>query len=208
MDKSALKAKLDNYWYYYKIHTIVALLSVVVLVFLISDMAGRKTPILNVILTGNNINYENLSSLQDRATDKFAKGNKQEVALSFLTFDKNSQSQQTIAVSEKILAMIQAKELDILVMDRDSFDTYAKQGTFLRLDTINGAPKLNNGAVKFVMSRVNDHDDKDYPYGIDVSGNAMLKDAGYDTEGKVLGIVVNTQRLNLTLQFLKWILKL
>lgn len=208
MDKSTFMEKLDNYWYYYKVHTIVAVLAVFALIFFISDGLKQKTPVLNVVLTGQTISEDRLTSLQNEATARFAKGKKQEVSLEFLVLDRNSNSQESMAVLAKITAMVQAKDLDVIVMDRDSFDSYAKQGLFLRLDTINGAPVLKDGKLKFVMSRVDDKEDSDHPYGIDVSNNEILKGTGYDTKGKVLGIAVNTQRMGLVLQFLKWILKL
>lgn len=208
MDKGRFMEKLDNYWYYYKVHTIVAIIAIFVLIFFISDGLKQKTPVLNVVLTGQSISEDRLTALQNEATSRFTKGKKQEVSMEFLAFNPNSNSEESIAVLAKITAMVQAKDLDVIVMDRNSFDSYAKEGMFLRLDNINGLPELKDGALKFVMSRVNDKDDAEHPYGIDVSNSETLKSVGYDTEGKVLGIAASTQRLSLTLQFLKWMLKL
>ena len=48
MDKQLLKEKLDNFWYYYKIHVLVGIFIVFVVVYSIVEAAGAKGCALNV----------------------------------------------------------------------------------------------------------------------------------------------------------------
>jgi hypothetical protein len=204
VDKVQLKEKAENFWYYYKVHTIVVVVLIVIVTIGILSAVSRKDSALNVTILGHLVNDEKRQNLQNEVTSKLIKNSKQEISLNFMAFDKDSKDEASIAVVQKIVAMVSMKDLDILIADREVFDSYAKQGMFLRLDTVNGLSMLKNNGIKFINSRAEGKDTEDVPYGIDVADNKILLGMDYDSDNKVLGIVANTKRMDLTLQFLKW----
>lgn len=95
--------------------------------------------------------------------------------------------------------MIQTKRLDVIVLDKESFIHDAKKGMFLKLDSLKAHVSKDAPFVK-----VNKGDDT-HSYGIRIDNNPLLMGAGYNTNGKVIGILANTQHQKLSAQFIKWL---
>jgi hypothetical protein len=55
MEKATFKKKLDNYWYYYKIQTIIAIFVVIVLAILIHQCVARVEPDATIIIAGQSV---------------------------------------------------------------------------------------------------------------------------------------------------------
>jgi hypothetical protein len=68
MDRAVLREKLDNYWYYYKVHTLVGIFVIIVVAYTIATSIGQKGTALNVTMLGNYINDTKKIELQDEAT--------------------------------------------------------------------------------------------------------------------------------------------
>ena len=88
MDKEKRKEKWENFWYYYKVHTIVGIFVVIIIIYSIASAMARKDSILNVTILGGYLEEEKRVELQDQATKVFAENpEKQEVTISFNLFD-------------------------------------------------------------------------------------------------------------------------
>jgi hypothetical protein len=71
MDKVALKKKIDNYWYYYKIHTFAAIFIVIVLAILIQQCATTVKPDITIIIATKN---PVMTTDQQSAMEKYLQG--------------------------------------------------------------------------------------------------------------------------------------
>lgn len=204
-----LKKKIENYWYYYKIHTFAAIFLIVVIIVSITSAIGNKKSVLNVDLVGNTINDTEMAKLQDNFTSVLVKDPKKTVNISFLQYDNSPKAdmQMNSAVISKIMASTASNDLDIIILDKDLFDNYVKQGMFQRIDEINELGDLSQDNIKYVDGKKND-DKEEYHYGIDVSDNDMLKGTKYNTDNKVLCIVSNSNRKGISSKFTKMLLKL
>lgn len=86
MTKEQFKKKWENYWFYYKIHTIVAIIAVIVLAVLIKQCADRINPDMTVVVVSNNV------SMSQAQTDQL------EARLSKLTADVNNDGHKLVQV--------------------------------------------------------------------------------------------------------------
>jgi hypothetical protein len=85
------------------------------------------------------------------------------------------------------MAMIATENVDILVMDKKSFQALAREGTFLPLDPFES--KFPKG-VRF-LSNIENGEER--LYGIEIPQNPQLEKTGYQTKDKVLGIAANSK---------------
>ena len=65
MDKEKRKEKWENFWYYYKVHTIVGIFVVIIIIYSIASAMARKDSILNVTILGGYLEEEKRVELQD-----------------------------------------------------------------------------------------------------------------------------------------------
>lgn len=203
------KKKLENYWYYYKLHTIAAIFVVIVIIVSITSAVGNKQPVLNVDLVGKSISEDARVKMEDKFNSELVKNPKQTVSISFMQYDSSPKGdpQMNSAVINKIMATTASKELDVIIIDKDTFDSYVKQGMFLRIDKVSELGDLGQTNLKFIDGK-QENDKENYHYGIDVSDNEMLKATGYDTNDKVLGIVSNSTRKDISSKFIKILLNI
>lgn len=192
---------LSDFWYYYKIHVIVGIFIFGAILYIFLIDGPQENSALDVVLIGNAGKVEQ-QKLQQAATDQMLGKNTHTIinmafwpAKGGLTNPPNAGRQQ------KLVAMISAKDIDVLVMDKKAFLFYAKQRTFLNLDSLK--QKLPKDA-QFLKTR--GMKNRNHVYGIKIGQNRQLKRAGYDTKNKILGIVANTEHEKRSIQFVKWLL--
>lgn len=125
------KEKLSYFWYYYKLHVVVAVFLLIVVITLIHDVVTNKDIIfdatfMNAYTTDRNVEFINeFAQLTDIDLEKY------EVYLDTnMRFDLTSYDEVSLAASQKFIAMSAAGEIDVVVSDHDVFATYADSGTF------------------------------------------------------------------------------
>ncbi|MGK0466112.1 hypothetical protein [Clostridium sp.] len=104
---------------------------------------------------------------------------------------------------QRFMAMLSVEDLDIVIMDKNIFETLAQQDILLRLDN---TPSLNLASIKNEKLEARAGDNKMEVYAINVEGIEILKDMGYDTENKVISIISSTKQLDNGILVLKWLL--
>lgn len=143
----------------------------------------------------------------------------------YLTDDEQSEwHEYTYASRMKILAAIEGKMMDVVLMNREAFDAFSQNGYLLDLELFLSEedPDLYQAlkpdlAANIVILEDNAEDvalDASLPYsavteerfyGLDLSRTAHIRQAGF--EDKVyLGIVANTPRREQVLQYLRYLL--
>ncbi|MBR1670134.1 MAG: hypothetical protein IJ695_05485 [Butyrivibrio sp.] len=137
LEGKPFKEKAAYFWDYYKIHTIVVIFVIIMAITLIRDVANKKPYALYAIFI-NNMGAETQSVLQDGFYEYAGIDPKSETVLvdTASNYLSSSIDQTAVATSEKILALIAAKELDVMVTDENISYHYASQGTFSDLRDI------------------------------------------------------------------------
>lgn len=162
MEKFKFKSKMDkkwfeNYWYYYRIHTIVGIFSVIILVFSLVECANKVYPDLSVSYIGEKVFSEELSTNIKQTfaqyVDDATKNGKIDVEFMPITISKEVKSEQDMAMMQKAQLEIAAGESYLYIMDKAYFEQYAKEGLFLNIadklgksGEVFGLP-LNNSSV-------------------------------------------------------------
>ncbi|MEH7014720.1 hypothetical protein V7087_28575 [Neobacillus niacini] len=190
MTKIQLMKALDNIWYHYKAHILIGILVFAVLIPLIFFDKDQKSSALNVTVIGNTIGQKEQQALQREASSKILKADsKSEIKLNFWQINGQITSSTNVDLYQKLLAQITAKNIDIILIDKSDFLLLSQQGAFKELDSIE---KSNN-------------DNTSNKYGMDITGNEILRNAGYDTENKMMVILSNTKKEETAIKFVQWI---
>lgn len=143
------KAHWEYFWEYYKIHTIVAVVAIILVVTFIRDIANRK-PYAIYTLFVNNQSMETQLFLQDGFAEYAGIDTNVENVLvdTSSNYINSSIDQTTVATSEKIMALISASELDVFVSDLGTAYHYASQETFMDLRDVFTKEELDSMSDK------------------------------------------------------------
>ncbi len=130
----SFKAKMEYFWEYYKIHTLVAICAVIFLIMLVHDVSSNKPYGFYAVAINSNA-----SGAQDILEKEFVEYSGFDTT-DYDCYIDTTQSynlqlidEVTIATSQKIMANMAASELDVMIADSDIFTHYANQETFLDL---------------------------------------------------------------------------
>ncbi|MDN3017458.1 hypothetical protein PH210_14770 [Paenibacillus sp. BSR1-1] len=190
MTKTQLLKKLDNICYHYKTHILTGVLVLAAVIPFVFFTKYEKPAALNVTFIGNTIEQKEQQALQKRASAEILKADlKSEIKLNFWRVNGTLASPGNMDIYQKMLAQIAAKDIDIMVLDRSDFVVLSQQGAFKDLDFIK---KANN-------------DKKTDKNGMELTGNELLRRAGYNPDNKMMAIISNTQKKATAIKFVKWL---
>lgn len=142
----------------------------------------------------------------------------------YLTDDENNlYHEYTYASRMKILASIDAEQLDIALMNKEAFDAFSQKGYLYNLDELlaEQTPALrkqlapyfvtnteiledNSDALLFDSSAVYHAETKAYPMGLNLSDSPLIRKGGF-SETVYLGIIKNSPRMNVVLDYLGYL---
>lgn len=217
-----LLQKLDYIVTYFKLPIT---LVTIVLVFLGAALNIRLHK-KNVVLYTGLINVEAGYNLQNALTVDFLEQNdlsvkKDEVRLYqglYLTSDPASEVFQYVYASRlKVLAAIESKELDVVLMNREAYDTFSQSGYLLNLAETElaetCADALETNLVIYEDNAEEHSFDESIPYkavtgeeknALSSDGLALLQEAGFGKELYV-GIIANSERVETAENYLLYL---
>lgn len=186
--------KAKNFFYYYKYHIIVGIILLIGIVLTVRGCVTRVDPDFNIAFIGE-ISYSDTTKLKDTIRAEIPEILEPGFDGAFVS-DK-ADGEQQYAMMTKAVVLFAAGDIDIFILDKASYNTYAKQGAFTSLDEI--APKLGvdmetnkDYIVKIEEttdeldgnSGKNSKDNKaaapaeEHLYGFDISQSKVLKESG------------------------------
>ena len=144
----------------------------------------------------------------------------------YLANDPSAQNHEMAYASKlKMLAIINGKKVDFALMNREAYDILSASDYLLDLGELSGQDEalfhdlepyltgnsviIDDNAIEFNLSEADEYRavTKEKLNGIDLSGFAFIRDAGFP--GPVyMGIIANTPRLPECCEYLKYILSL
>lgn len=131
------KAYLEYFWDYYKIHTIAAVVIIIMLISIIKDVTNNKPYAFYAIMLNSGA-----SMAEDVFEERFAEyagidtQHYECMVDTSASFDPLVLDQMTVATSQKIMAVLASKELDVMAGDIKVMLHYGNQETFLDLRTV------------------------------------------------------------------------
>lgn len=136
MKDMSFKERFNYFWYYYKIHTIVIICIIIFAISFISNIVNAKGySFYGMMLNANSLSAEKLeASFNEYAgldTEKYECFIDTESTLSYQTM-----SEFDMATAQRLIALIQTKDLDAVVFDSEIYSNYARNEMFIDLRTI------------------------------------------------------------------------
>ncbi len=202
--------KARNFIYYYKWHMIAILLVVAVIVLTINSLANRVEPNLKIII-GGNLYISDAQVIEEEISIRTDGSINSQVQNIYLTDGENSEIE--MSMQTKLTVELMAGNNDIFILDEDKFMQLSKLGAFIPVEKVLGDisslgidMKLNEDLFVFIESDTGNEDDKEL-YGIDISDNKMLREAGVTGERMILAFGYSGENLNNTITFARKLLE-
>jgi len=176
-------------------HTIFAIPIIITIIFIMWPGGGiTKKYTCNAILTGAHLDNSKKIELEDKG----------KLNIKFLPMGEGIGKDLENASMQNILAATTAGDYDLIIMDKERFDVFAKQGTFLALDDLIKMNNLNDKSLKFLRVKAMS-EKEEHIYGLELNENKCFQDGKYDVKNKVVGIYVNTKEMNRAVRFITFL---
>ena len=222
------RKKIQYIWDYYKFPLVVLCIFLYVIGYFLYGHFTRKDTILYTAL----VNVSASESLTRQLSTNFIPyikedSSKKELQLYtglYLTDDENNPNHEyTYASRMKILASIDGEQLDVVLMNKESFDAFSQNGYLYNLEELlsNEYPALyekwkpylvtdtiiledNSTDVQLDSSISYQAVTEEAPTGLAISQTGLLHDAGF-SDTVYLGIVANTPRADTAVHYIQYL---
>ena len=223
--------KLQYLWDYYKLPFAVALILIYIVGFSLKVYLTRQDPVLYAAMVNVAASEELERHLvDDYMRDRLVDASKNPLMLYknlYLTDNPSSEVfEYTQASQMKILGAIEAREMDIVFMDKEAFDAFAQNGFLYDLDQLfneykEDHPDLIRKTEGHLVRNMEIKEDNakeialdpdaeyysvtdEYTMGIDLLSSPLFRDSGF-TESVYLGVLNNTPRKDHVLDYLEYL---
>ena len=218
--------KLQYFFSYYTIHFILVVLAVVIVVTSIVHIAARKDVLLYIALTNTGVG----SALENEMTDAFLSASgydarKNEIELYKELYISNDPAQENheyaYASSLKVMAAINAEKMDLVLMNKESYDVFSGSGYLWDLKSLLADNALLDRLEPYlVQNEVTLTDNSlDVALGeaaesvivtetvcnaVNVSGLPIFREAGFPQD-IYIGVIANSTRNDAILRYLAYL---
>lgn len=202
------KQKISYIWEYYKLPIIAALIVIIAIPVIIHEHKTRNVYELSLTLIGNSIDMEKQDELADTITSQFVQesssDSRKKASIDFMPLQLvNGEESLSYEYIQKLTTYMGAGQMDVVIMSEDMFESYASDGIFLSLEDID----VPQGKGYEVLSATDEESGETYAAGIRLgSENSILDDIGYDYQGRVICIILNTSHKEKAKQLVQWII--
>lgn len=232
-DRETFKAlhgrqKLQYVWDYYKLPLAVLCIFLYVISYILYGHFTHKETLLCTALVNVSAG-ETLTEQLNTGFLDFIEADRQKEQLElytglYLTDDENSPYHEyTYASRMKILASINSKELDVVLMDKEAFDSFSQNGYLCNLEELLSAEgtSLYNQLKPYLITNTIILEDnsvdtvldpsiayeavtEEYPVGLKLSGIGLIEKAGFNNM-VYLGIISNSPRKENAVSYIRYL---
>lgn len=171
-----LSEKIKYFWDYYKIHTLAAIVLVIIAANLIYTIATQKDSVLDVALVNTFLKeeYDSEELAADFALYAGIDTNKYEISIDpDLFVDYEGTDQYSYANLQKLTAMAAAGTLDVMLANDDYIDHNLNAGIFTDLHDFFTDEELARYEDRLIYREIQEYDEA-IPIGIDVRDSKYL----------------------------------
>ncbi|MGI6668493.1 MAG: hypothetical protein ACOX4M_03405 [Acetivibrionales bacterium] len=221
LDKIGIdEKKARNFLYYHKYHIIIAIVLVIAVVFFVRGCVNRVEPDFNIVFMGRLGYIDASEKLTEIIKENIPDITEPGIDGAFL-LDDDELSEQQYAMQIKATALIAAGEIDVFILDRASYERFAKLGVFMSLDEI--APRLGIDMEKhkeYILrverEEYDSGDDRtesvaeespEHLYGIDVRDSKVLNEAGIIGDEMIAAIFTGCKQADKAERFLEFLME-
>jgi hypothetical protein len=204
------KQKKEYIWEYYKYH-IVGIVSLLLIIGSLINTWFINPPAkaaVSITFMNKYINTDETDEIKNELVKLIITEedhNKDVFINNYFLTDNIENADLDMASNTKFMANISAKELDVIILNKEKFENLSAIGTFLELDKLMLNDELDKIKDKLVKQKNIDTSKYGY-YGIDVTDNEKLKSIMGDGE-KIMCIINNTTRLEESIKVINWFLQ-
>ena len=220
----SLPEKLDHIYTYYKWPILLGIIALIILGSVVQRQLTKKEPLLYLALA----NVEVGEDLEDSLTGGFLRAvgadpRRQEVSLYrglYLSDDSDTVNHQYAYASHiRVMGAVNAKKLDVMLMNREAYDLLSGSGYLLALtdlpDGVDASLReriapyitandviLSDNAIEWELGEAESHEvvTETVENAIALNSLPLFENAGFD-EPVYLGIAVNSPRLTECAQY-------
>lgn len=211
---------------YYKLPFVIVFIVLYIIGFLIYREVTHKDTILYTGLVNVVLNEEPSKQLsEDYLTYAGANPKKEDFRFYtgwFLTTNKDSQYfEYTMASQIKILASIDDEQLDVVLLDRESFDAFSQNGYLYNIEELLKGTELYDQLKPYFVTNIHFLEDngkdinfdasiefeatsEEFPMGLDISESRFFADIEY-SDTIYLGVIANTPRPEEVIRYLTYL---
>lgn len=216
--------KAKNFFYYYKYYILAIIAVILIVVFSVRGCVNAVKPDFNIAFIGRFLYSDAAEDLKDRIRANIPQIAEPGIDGAYLGED--GLGEQQYAMEMKATILVAASDIDVCILDKNTFIRYAKQGALMSLDEI--APRLGvdlNANKEFVVS-VDDspfetegtfeeetadstvqEPAETHLFGIDVSNSAVLNETGVIGDEKIACIFVRCEQIEKAEKLIQFLMK-
>lgn len=202
------KEKLLYFWEYYRIPALVIILVIAFAGNLIYTIATAKDSVLSALF---------INGYSEMDTEAFMNGfneyagiDTKEYTTSLemnFTIQEEAMDQYTMANVQKLMALVAAKEIDVIMADTKTFTNYADPGYFSNLNEVLPKELVDKYQDRFFYYDVPDDEQGEIPIGIQLAdAPGVVRTQAYAvTNDALFGIVANSEHVDNAVKFLEYL---
>ncbi len=212
------RKKADNFFHYYKYHILIGIVAAIIIALTVRSIVTKVDPDISIGLMGE-INYEVQDSFKDKITKNVPEI--KEISLDTVVLSDRFEDAQSYAYLQKAMVLLAASDIDMFLVNKYAFDTYAINGAFMPLDQIIKDNNIYISESKAIKLRVVDEweepssstdtqrkpksyvDSEPKLYGIDVTNSEFFKDLNVIEPEKILVVRVKPKNYDLVIELIK-----
>ena len=201
------KEKFQYFWEYYRIPTLVTILVAAFAANLIYTIVTAKDSALSVLFINGYSEMDTEAFMS--GFDEYAQIDTKEYSTSLemnFTIQEEATDQYTMANVQKLMALVAAKELDVIMADTSTFTNYAEPGYFCNLTEVLPQELIDKYQDRFFYYDIPDDDQGEVPIGIQFADAPKVVETGAYavTNDALFGIVVNSEHVDNAVKFLEY----
>lgn len=222
------KEKLTYFKDYYLLKLIALILVIGMCGSLLYNIFGPK-PDTALYIRGVNFNYNhNNETIFVKNAGKALDINLEKEAIildnGIASMGTNSSSAEiAYAAGQELVAMVMSHQIDIMICNEESFQTYLKDGYFINLSEVLPSDLYSDLSNDFYIGKSTEEETEEHPYGIRLTNSSQIQtlfgptinstssnnDSTVDfskvAKNYILGIVANSERKDNSINFLKFL---
>jgi len=201
------KKKAEYIWEYYKLHIIAVFVIIFIVASFIHGQITKVDYVFNLTLIGNNVDDNKKTEVAKHLTNFVIKNGEQkkQAIIDVIPLEGSSKANASMSSisTQKFIANISVGGIDVIILDKAMFQSFATKGMFLRLDNIS---QLSLASIKNEKLQAIGDDKVKAVYAINADNIKILKDMGFDTDNMVIGIISTCKQKDKAASVLKWLL--
>jgi hypothetical protein len=211
------KKKANNFFYYHKFHIIVSIIALVIIGVSVYSFITKAKPDISIGIMGE-VNQDSFEALKEKVVKNIPEI--KELGIDSVTLSNNYKDQYASANMQKAIVLLNASDIDVYLLSKYVYDSYADSGPFMALDDFAKELNIDVSGSEYLKLRVVDEwenpksgtverkvlkyrDSEPKLYGIDVTNNNFFKGIDFMGPEKILVIRSDPKNLDLVKKLVK-----